>query len=234
MDTYTVRIENLRKVYRVGDEKVVALDNISLNIRPGEVCCILGTSGSGKSTLLNLIAGLEKPTRGTIKINGNHIEKMNERQLALFRQRFVGFVFQSYNLLPTLTALENVCLPLTFRGVNKKIREREAAHMLEAVGLKTHVNHQPTQMSGGQQQRVAIARAFVCKPKLMLADEPTGNLDSKTTREIMDLILKLSRDNQQTLVMVSHDTDVASIADRTIHILDGNIEKIEEKSISEV
>lgn len=234
MDKYTVQIGNLRKVYRVGDEKVVALDNISLNIKSGEICCILGTSGSGKSTLLNLIAGLEKPTRGTIRINGNHIEKMNERQLALFRQRFVGFVFQSYNLLPTLTALENVCLPLTFRGVKKQVREKEAARMLAAVGLKTHLNHRPTQMSGGQQQRVGIARAFVCKPSLMLADEPTGNLDSKTTREIKELILKLARENQQTLVIVSHDIDVASIADRTVHILDGNIEKIEEKSISEV
>ncbi len=233
MDKYTVEIENLRKVYRVGDEKVVALDNVSLNIRSGEICCILGTSGSGKSTLLHLIAGLEKPTRGTIKINGNRIEKMNERQLALFRQRFIGFVFQSYNLLPTLTALENVSLPLTFRGIKRNIREREAARMLDAVGLKTHMNHLPTQMSGGQQQRVGIARAFVCKPTLMLADEPTGNLDSKTTREIKELILKLARENRQTLIIVSHDSDVASIADKTVHILDGSIEKIEDNSISE-
>ena len=233
MDKYTVEIENLRKVYRVGDEKVVALDNVSLNIRSGEICCILGTSGSGKSTLLHLIAGLEKPTRGTIKINGNRIEKMNARQLALFRQRFIGFVFQSYNLLPTLTALENVSLPLTFRGIKRNIREREAARMLDAVGLKTHMNHLPTQMSGGQQQRVGIARAFVCKPTLMLADEPTGNLDSKTTREIKELILKLARENRQTLIIVSHDSDVASIADKTVHILDGSIEKIEDNSISE-
>ncbi|MGI6514363.1 MAG: ABC transporter ATP-binding protein [Syntrophomonadaceae bacterium] len=233
MDKYTVEIENLRKVYRVGDEKVVALDNVSLNIRSGEICCILGTSGSGKSTLLHLIAGLEKPTRGTIKINGNRIEKMNERQLALFRQRFIGFVFQSYNLLPTLTALENVSLPLTFRGIKRNIREREAARMLDAVGLKTHMNHLPTQMSGGQQQRVGIARAFVCKPTLMLADEPTGNLDSKTTREIKELILKLARENRQTLIIVSHDSDVASIADKTVHILDGSIEKIEDNFISE-
>ena len=233
MEKNAVLIENLRKVYRVGDEKVIALDNISLNIKSGEICCILGTSGSGKSTLLNLIAGLEKPTRGSIKINGNYIEKMNERQLALFRQRFIGFVFQSYNLLPTLTALENVSLPLTFRGIKKQVRESEAARILTAVGLKTHLNHRPTQMSGGQQQRVGIARAFVSRPRLMLADEPTGNLDSKTTREIKELILKLARENQQTLVIVSHDIDVASIADRTVHIMDGNIEKIEEKYKSE-
>lgn len=233
MNKNAVEIENLRKVYRVGDEKVVALNDISLNIKSGEICCILGTSGSGKSTLLNLIAGLEKPTRGSIRINGNHIEKMNERQLALFRQRYIGFVFQSYNLLPTLTALENVSLPLTFRGVKKQVRENQAAALLASVGLKTHFNHRPTQMSGGQQQRVGIARAFVSKPRLMLADEPTGNLDSKTSQEIIELIYKLARENHQTLVIVSHDSDVACIADKTVHILDGTIERIEEKIRSE-
>ncbi|NLB18443.1 MAG: ABC transporter ATP-binding protein [Syntrophomonadaceae bacterium] len=227
MNNYAVEIESLRKVYRVGNEKIVALDDVTLNIQTGEIYCILGTSGSGKSTLLNLIAGLEKPTRGSIRINGNNIEKMNERQLALFRQRFLGFVFQSYNLLPTLTALENVSLPLTFRGINKQVREREAAKMLASIGLKTHLSHRPTQMSGGQQQRVGIARAFVSKPRLMLADEPTGNLDSKTSGEIIELILKLARDNQQTMVIVTHDSDVARIADKTVHILDGAIERIE-------
>ncbi len=226
MEKYTIEIESLRKAYRVGDEKIIALESISLNIKSGEICCILGTSGSGKSTLLNLIAGLEKPTRGSIRINGNSIEKMNERQLALFRQQYIGFVFQSYNLLPTLTALENVSLPLTFRGVKKQVREKQATSILTSVGLKTHLNHRPTQMSGGQQQRVGIARAFVGKPRLILADEPTGNLDSKTTLEIMNLIYKLARENQQTLVIVTHDSDVARIADKTVHILDGSIEKI--------
>ncbi|MGE5422131.1 MAG: ABC transporter ATP-binding protein, partial [Ignavibacteriales bacterium] len=187
-----IEIQNLRKVYRVGEEKLVALNDISLTVKAGEICCILGTSGSGKSTLLNLIAGLEKPTRGSVMINGFHIEKMNERQLALFRRRYIGFVFQSYNLLPTLTALENVSLPLQFRGVNRHLRQKQAASILSAVGLKTHLNHKPTQMSGGQQQRVGIARAFVSKPRLILADEPTGNLDSKTTREVMDLIFQLA------------------------------------------
>lgn len=227
-----IEIQNLRKVYRVGEEKLVALNDISLTVKAGEICCILGTSGSGKSTLLNLIAGLEKPTRGSVMINGFHIEKMNERQLALFRRRYIGFVFQSYNLLPTLTALENVSLPLQFRGVNRHLRQKQAASILSAVGLKTHLNHKPTQMSGGQQQRVGIARAFVSKPRLILADEPTGNLDSKTTREVMDLIFQLARVNQQTLVIVTHDADVARFADKIIHILDGTIESIEQNLLS--
>lgn len=227
-----IEIQNLRKVYRVGEEKLVALNDISLTVKAGEICCILGTSGSGKSTLLNLIAGLEKPTRGSVRINGFHIEKMNERQLALFRRRYIGFVFQSYNLLPTLTALENVSLPLVFRGVNRHLRQKQAASILSAVGLKTHLNHKPTQMSGGQQQRVGIARAFVSKPRLILADEPTGNLDSKTTREVMDLIFQLARVNQQTLVIVTHDADVARFADKIIHILDGTIENVEQNLIS--
>lgn len=224
---YAVEINNLRKVYRVGDEKVVALDNVSLNMESGETTCILGVSGSGKSTLLNMMAGLEKPTRGSIKIYGKSIEKMNERELAKFRQRNVGFVFQSYNLLPALTAIENVSLPLTFRGIPKNQREKMAMNMLEAVGLKKHAKHKPSQMSGGQQQRVGIARAFVSKAKVVFADEPTGNLDSATTREVMELIIKISKDNGQNLIIVTHDIGVASYADRIVHILDGNIEKIE-------
>jgi putative ABC transport system ATP-binding protein len=176
-----VTIDNLRKVYRVGEEKVVALDNISMVMEYGEITCILGTSGSGKTTLLNMIAGLEKPTRGTIDLFGKNIVKLNERQLARFRQRYVGFIFQSYNLLPSLTALENVALPLIFRGVERKQREKMALKMLNAVGLKKHALHRPTQLSGGQQQRVGIARAFVIKPRIVFADEPTGNLDSRTT-----------------------------------------------------
>lgn len=213
---------------------MVALNDITLDIEPGEITCILGVSGSGKSTLLNMMAGLEKPTRGSINIYGTRIEKMNERELAKFRQRNVGFVFQSYNLLPALTALENVCLPLTFRGIPKKTREKMAMEMLEAVGLKKHAQHKPSQMSGGQQQRVGIARAFVSKAKVVFADEPTGNLDSATTREIMDLIVKISKDNGQNLIIVTHDIGVANYADRIIHLLDGNIEKIENNERSGV
>jgi len=220
-----VTIDNLRKVYRVGEEKVVALDNISMVMEYGEITCILGTSGSGKTTLLNMIAGLEKPTRGTIDLFGKNIVKLNERQLARFRQRYVGFIFQSYNLLPSLTALENVALPLIFRGVERKQREKMALKMLNAVGLKKHALHKPTQLSGGQQQRVGIARAFVIRPRIVFADEPTGNLDSRTTSEVMDLMLKITRENGQNLVLVTHDANIASYADRIVNIFDGNIER---------
>ncbi|AOT70198.1 ABC transporter ATP-binding protein [Geosporobacter ferrireducens] len=224
---HAVEINHVRKVYRVGEQKVVALNDISLQIPRGEVCCLLGTSGSGKTTLLNLMAGLEKPTKGTIQIEGKSIEKMDEQRLAEFRQRYVGFVFQSYNLLPSLTALENVSLPLTFRGMKKQLRENAALDLLKAVGLKRYATHKPTQMSGGQQQRVGIARAFVGKPPIVFADEPTGNLDSKTTHEVMQLILEMAKQNNQTLILVTHDRSIAAYADRVVYILDGHIEKIE-------
>ena len=220
-------LNNLRKVYRVGSEKVIALDNVSLSILKGEFCCLLGTSGSGKSTLLNLMAGLEKPTKGTIIIKGQAVEKMSEKKLAKFRQEHLGFVFQSYNLLPMLTATENVSLPLTFKGLPRALRDKKAKAMLKAVGLSTHEKHKPSQMSGGQQQRVGIARAFVAMPEIVFADEPTGNLDSKTTREVMGLITQMARENNQTLVIVTHDLEIARYADRIVHILDGNIEKID-------
>lgn len=222
-----IEIKNVRKVYRMGDEKVIALDNVNFTIEQGEFCCLLGTSGSGKSTLLNLMAGLEKPTKGEIKIKDRHVEKMSEKQLAVFRRNHVGFVFQSYNLLPTLTALENVSLPLIFKGISKSLREKKAAEMLRAVGLEQRMKHKPSQMSGGQQQRVSIARAFIGKPEIVFADEPTGNLDTKTTREVMDLITNMARKNKQTLIIVTHDVEIAEYADKIIHVRDGNIEKID-------
>ncbi len=222
-----IELSNLRKVYRIGNEKVVALDNINLNIKKGEFCCLLGTSGSGKSTMLNMMAGLEKPTKGTIRIKGQAVEKMSEKKLARFRQEHLGFVFQSYNLLPMLTATENVSLPLTFKGIPRSMREKKARTILKAVGLATHEKHKPSQMSGGQQQRVGIARAFIAMPEIVFADEPTGNLDSKTTKEVMALITQMARANNQTLVIVTHDLEIARYADTIVHILDGNIEKIE-------
>lgn len=222
-----IEIKNVRKVYRMGEEKVIALDNVNFTIEQGEFCCLLGTSGSGKSTLLNLMAGLEKPTKGEIKIKDKHVEKMSEKQLAVFRRNHVGFVFQSYNLLPTLTALENVSLPLIFKGISKSIREKKAAEMLKAVGLEKRLKHKPSQMSGGQQQRVSIARAFIGKPEIVFADEPTGNLDTKTTREVMELITTMARKNKQTLIIVTHDVEIAEYADKIIHVRDGNIEKID-------
>lgn len=224
-----IEVRNLKKVYRVGSEKVVALDNINLNIEMGEICCLLGTSGSGKSTLLNMLAGLEKPTCGEIIIDSKHVEKMEENKMAMFRRKNVGFVFQSYNLMPYFTAIENVALPLIFNGIPRQQREKRAQEMLELVGLKTRIDHKPSQMSGGQQQRVGIARAFVTNPRIIFADEPTGNLDSNTTSEIMGLITARVRENKQTLILVTHDKSIASYADRIIYILDGKIAKTEIK-----
>jgi ATP-dependent protease LonB len=204
--------------------------NGTIKIAKGECCCFLGTSGSGKSTLLNLMAGLEKPTRGSITIHNMKIHKMNEKKLTKFRQENVGFVFQSYNLMSTLTAQENVSLPLTFKGISKKNRNKQARKILSDVGLETHLKHKPTQMSGGQQQRVGIARAFVGNPRLVFADEPTGNLDTKTTKEVMDLITKMAKENNQTLIIVTHDIDIARYADRIFYIIDGRVEKIETKN----
>lgn len=223
-----IQVKNLFKIYTVGTNKVRALDGIDLNIYRGEFCSIVGTSGSGKSTLLNMLAGLEKPTKGEIIIAGQHIEQMNENQLVKFRRERVGFIFQSFNLLGTLNALENVALPLTFRGENKKIRLKKADQMLTMVGLHNHARHKPNQMSGGQQQRVGVARALVVQPEIIFADEPTGNLDSKTSEEVMHLMKKVVREQNQTLIMVTHDNHLASYADRVFHIRDGKIIKIEE------
>lgn len=216
----------------MGGEKIIALNNINLNIREKEFICLLGTSGSGKSTLLNMMAGLEKPTSGEIIINKHKIHKMNEEQITHFRQKYVGFIFQSYNLIPTLTATENVSLGLTFQGVPKKKREKMAKDMLTAVGLGKRLNHKPTEMSGGQQQRVSIARAFVNKPSIIFADEPTGNLDTKTTFEIMDLMTNMAYEYNQTLIIVTHDDEISDYVHRIIHLRDGKIiEEIKNKEI---
>ncbi|MDO4530685.1 MAG: ABC transporter ATP-binding protein [Bacillota bacterium] len=217
----------------MGKEEIRAIDGISMNIYQGEICCLLGKSGSGKSTLLNLIAGLEKPTEGKIIFHKKYIERMDEDQLADFRRKYVGFVFQSYNLLPTLTALENVTLPLIFRGIPKQERTEKAMEMLRAVGLEDRANHKPYEMSGGQQQRVSIARAFVNEPPVVFADEPTGNLDTKTTYEMMDLITGLAKKYHQTLVIVTHDLELAEYADRIVVLQDGRIEKIERRKREE-
>lgn len=218
-----IEVTGLRKVYRLGQEKVYALKNINLRIEKGEICCILGTSGSGKSTLLNMLAGLEKPTRGDIIINGVNIAKLSERRLAKFRQENTGFIFQSYNLLPQLSSLENVGMPLMFKGWSRRKRDKEAKKMLEAVGLKSRMRHRPNQMSGGQQQRVGIARAFVAKPHVVFADEPTGNLDTKTTTDVMELMVRMCREHNLTLILVTHDLDIAKYADRIVHLIDGDI-----------
>lgn len=221
-----IHVENLRKVYNLGQEKVVALNNINLDIYKGEILCIFGTSGSGKSTFLNMLAGLEKPTRGKVLIGKTDITKLSENQLAVFRQRHIGFIFQSYNLINIMTSLENVAMPLMFKGVDIKKRNKAAEKMLKEVGLETRLHHKPNQMSGGQQQRVGIARAFVANPKIVFADEPTGNLDSKTTIDVMELMVRMSREHNQTIILVSHDNEIASYADRIVHLIDGDIESI--------
>lgn len=220
-----IRVKNLRKEYRLEDDTVVALKRINLEIKQGEICCIFGTSGSGKSTLLNQLAGLEKPTFGDVYIRGVPITRLSERELAAFRQKHIGFVFQSYNLLPFMTAIENVAMPLMFRGESKRKRTKKAVAILKKVGLANRLKHYPRQMSGGQQQRVGIARAFVAKPDVVFADEPTGNLDSKTTIEVMEMIKSFARRFNQTIVLVTHDPEMAQYADRIITLVDGRIVK---------
>ncbi|OUP20283.1 ABC transporter [Lachnoclostridium sp. An196] len=224
-----IQVKNLYKIFRVGNSKVRALNGVDLTIYRGEFCAIVGTSGSGKSTMLNMLAGLEKPTKGEVIVAGEHLENMTENQLVRFRREKIGFIFQSFNLLGTMNAVENVALPLTFRGVDKKTREEKASKMLDLVGLSKHKKHRPNEMSGGQQQRVGVARALVLDPEIIFADEPTGNLDSHTSEDVLKLMRKVVQEKNQTLVMVTHDNHLAGFADRVFHIIDGKIVKIEDR-----
>lgn len=223
-----IRVRGLYKYYRVGDSVVKALDGVDFEMYKGEFCAIVGTSGSGKSTLLNMMAGLEKPTRGAVEIAGSRIDRMKEDALVRFRRENVGFIFQSFHLIGTMNAIENVALPLNFRGVPKAQREKRAVSMLRRVNLEKHMHHMPNQMSGGQQQRVGVARALVSEPKIIFADEPTGNLDSATSREVMRLMQTVVQRQGCTLVMVTHDRELAAYADRVFHIIDGHITQIED------
>lgn len=218
-----IRTKNLSKYYVVGDETIKALDDVNLEIERGQIVAILGTSGSGKSTLLNMLAGLERPTKGEVQIGKFRIDELTEAQLTKFRQRYTGFIFQAYNLLPTLTALENVAFPLCFRGVDKQTREKKAFEMLKLVGIEKRYKHKPAEMSGGQQQRVGIARALVTDPSIIFADEPTGNLDSHTTQEVMELIRNIVDTRHNTFIMVTHDKSVAEYADIIVNISDGKV-----------
>ena len=222
-----IRTVGLRKVYVTGKERVAALDDVNISIEKGEFCCIVGQSGSGKSTLLNQLAGLEKPTRGKVFIGRHEISAMTEDELARFRQAHLGFIFQSYNLLPSMTAAENVAMPLMFKGIPKAERLARAEKELESMGLKGRARHLPSEMSGGQQQRVGIARAFVTNPKVIFADEPTGNLDSVTSRQVLFRMLEMTRTSGTTLVMVTHQPELAACADRIVTILDGRVQSDE-------
>jgi putative ABC transport system ATP-binding protein len=215
---------NVVKNFSLGKVKVEVLKGITLDIEAGEFTAIVGESGSGKSTFLNVLGGLMPYNEGDIRVAGTAIKDLNENQLALFRRKHLGFIFQSYNLLPQLSALENVEMPLIFLGVSKKERQRKALEILEKVGLKERIHHKPSELSGGQQQRVSIARALVNNPELILADEPTGNLDSKTSIEILDLLKELNRSLKMTFIVVTHSSQVYSYADKIIKMKDGLLE----------
>ena len=218
-----ISIENLKKSYYLGKQELPVLKGITLNINKNEYVALMGPSGSGKSTLMNILGCLDSPTDGTYILNHNQVSTMQDNDLAEIRNKEIGFVFQQFNLLPRLTALENVALPLIYAGINKKIRTEKAMEMLQRVNLEDRFHHKPNELSGGQCQRVAIARALVNDPSLILADEPTGNLDSKTSGEIMNIFNKIHSDGN-TVVLVTHEEDIAAHAHRIIRLRDGFIE----------
>jgi putative ABC transport system ATP-binding protein len=221
-----ISIENLRKTYIMGDNEVKALQSASLNIYKNEYVALMGPSGSGKSTLMNLLGCLDSPTSGVYSLNGNNVANMVDEELAIVRNKEIGFVFQTFNLLPRLSALENVALPLVYAGVPIKARLNRAKEMLAAVGLKDRMDHKPNELSGGQRQRVAVARALVNSPSIILADEPTGNLDSKTSYEIMQLFEEIHKLGN-TIILVTHEPDIAAHAHRIVKLKDGYIESDE-------
>ncbi len=217
-----IQISGLKRYYSLGGVVVKALDGIDVSIERGELLCLMGPSGSGKSTLLNVLGGLDTPDEGTIVVDGQDISRLDENGLALYRQRKIGFVFQSFNLITSMTALQNVEYPMIFAGIPPAERRERALEILRQVGLADRTHHRPTELSGGQQQRVALARSMVNRPQILLGDEPTGNLDSRTGEEILTMLQELNRQGQ-TIILVTHDPRVSAHATRTIHMLDGRI-----------
>jgi putative ABC transport system ATP-binding protein len=225
MTKWVVDAKEITKVYQMGEVEVHALRGLSVQIAPGEVLSIMGPSGSGKSTLMNILGCLDRPTSGEYSLNGESVATLTDDQLADIRNRGVGFVFQSFNLLPRQTALANVELPLRYAALNGRNRKQVAEEALEAVGLGDRIKHKPNELSGGQMQRVAIARALVNDPAIIMADEPTGNLDSKSGDEIMHLLRKLNEERGTTLIIVTHDPEIAALTDRVISLYDGRIKE---------
>lgn len=223
-----VTTENLTRIYSTGTVQVVALKDVNLSLNEGQFLGIAGTSGSGKSTLMNLLGGLDQPSSGKIIVQGKSISTLNKEELALYRRYQVGMIFQSFNLISSYTALENVAFPLLFAGVPKKDRRRRAEEMLTKVGLDSRKDHRPAELSGGEQQRVAIARSLINDPKILLADEPTGNLDTKTSRQIVQILSGLNKEQGLTVIMISHEESLlAEFADEVIHLCDGKVMKQE-------
>ncbi len=216
-----LKVENLSKIYGEKDTKTIAVDNVSFEVEKGEFVAIVGTSGSGKSTLLHMIGGVDKPTSGTIEINGVNIYELDEAKQAEFRRREVALIYQFYNLIPVLNVEENMCLPIKLD--NKKVDEQKLSEMIETLGLKERRKNLPNELSGGQQQRVAIGRSLIQNPAILLADEPTGNLDSQNSKEIIELLKKSNKEYNQTIILVTHDEEIAKQADRIITINDGKI-----------
>ncbi|HDI73305.1 MAG: lipoprotein-releasing system ATP-binding protein LolD [Candidatus Altiarchaeales archaeon] len=223
-----IKLEDVWKIYHMGEVEVPALRGLNLEIYPGEFVAIMGPSGSGKSTAMNMIGCLDVPTRGHIFLEGQDISRLHESDLAQIRGKTIGFIFQTFNLMPGLTALENVMLPMTFQGIPRHEREMRAEKLLNLVGLSDRINHKPTELSGGQQQRVAIARSLANDPEVILADEPTGNLDTKTGREVMEMLSNLHREEKKVIIMVTHDQDISQYAERILHLRDGRIVSDEE------
>jgi putative ABC transport system ATP-binding protein len=227
MATSVIKIDGVWKIYRMGDVEVPALRGLSLEIKKGEFVAVMGPSGSGKSTAMNMIGCLDIPTKGRILLDGKDISHLSESDLAQIRGKKIGFIFQQFNLIPTLTALENVMLPMTFQGIPSHMRKQRAIELLKLVELSDRMNHKPNELSGGQQQRVAIARSLANDPEVILADEPTGNLDSKTGMLVMDFLKKMHNTHCKTIVMVTHDENVAHHAERIEFLRDGDIVRTE-------
>lgn len=216
-----LKVENLTKIYGEGENKVVALDNVSFNVEKGEFLAIVGASGSGKSTLLHLLGGVDKPTKGKVYVDGKDIYKLSDDNLAIFRRRQVGLIYQFYNLIPILNVEENITLPLELD--NRKVDKEDLKQVINNLGLSKRIKHLPSELSGGQQQRVSIGRALITHPAIILADEPTGNLDSKSSDEIVELLRKTNKEYKQTIIMITHNMEIAKMADRIIEIEDGHI-----------